>query len=168
MAGASGNAFDEQRGILAAAGQDDASSLAGAAAQAQRHGQGAQIAANTDLGIKAAGINNQAGLTVGSSILNNLPTYRPDDLSGLAQLGLYDQSQQFERGLIDNAMNRPTSPGMTQGQRPVGGRYANSSADAGFSWMNPTTPQTSQLNTTGQRLDKFEEDRQQRRLMGGQ
>lgn len=151
--GAAHNAFNQQQGLMDASGQGDASSQSAAMAEANRHAMGATVGANNQLGIEAQKANNAAGMSVGSSILNALPQDVPQDYSGFASLGLMDQNQQYNRGLTENMMNRPISPGMTAGQRPIGGRYDNNSGgNAGFNWMNPPAPPTPQ-NKGGQRMD---------------
>lgn len=170
--GGANNEFRQQQGLMGASGQGDASSTSAALAEASRHALGAQVGANTQLGIQAAQANNAAGMNVGQSILANLPQDRPQDFSGFASMGLADANQNYLRSLTENQMNRPVSPGMTAGSRPIGGRYSNdTSGGAGFNWMQPPTPPTSRLNTVGQRMDgtyrQGEEEMQQRRLMGG-
>lgn len=166
--GAENNAFAEQQGILAAGGQDDASSLAAAAAQAHRGAQGAQITANTNLGFDAAKYNNQAGLTVGSSILNNLPQHAPDDYSGLAALSLAQQNQDFQHNLISNAYDAPRSPGSVSGP-PIDAKYRNDKygtpmggggEGGGFSWTNPAAPNSAKPGT-------IDQEELHQRLMGG-
>lgn len=145
------NAFTQQAGIMAAAGQGDASSMAAAAAQAQRTGLGAQIGANTNLGIQAALANNQAGFNVGNSIMSHLPQVRPDDLSGLMALQNNVNNQNNQNSILQNQFNRPMSPGQTNGRPIVGAgdptqqgpNGANAGAGGGFgNWAsNMPAPQ---------------------------
>ncbi len=150
------NAYREQEGILNANGQGDSSSLAAAAAQAQRHSLGAQIGANTDLGIKAAQINNEAGRSVGNSIISNLPQYRGDDLSGLMALTLQQQNQDTQNRILENQYNSPRSPGSSQGV-PLDEKYrtdkyglgaGGGAAQSGFSFMIPPTQRPLRGNNT--------------------
>lgn len=99
------NAFREQQGLMGAGGQTDASSLAAASAQANRNALGAQIGANTNLGIQAAQINNTAGYNVGNSIMSHLPQYKPDDYSGLMGLTSSIQNQNTLNTLSQNNFN---------------------------------------------------------------
>ncbi len=128
--GAENNAFREQQGIMAASGQGDASSLAAAAAEANRHAMGAQVGANSNLDIQARLGNNKAGYDVGNSILSNLPQYKPDDYSGLGMLGLMGSNQAFQQNLLQNQMDRPISPGMTN-SRPALGNGQQSLSNGG-------------------------------------
>lgn len=147
------NAFSQQAGILAAGGQGDASSLAAASAQTNRTGLGAQIGANTQLGIQAALGNNQAGFNVGNSIISHLPQNRPDDLSGLMALQNNVNNQNNQNSILQNQFNRPLSPGMTaRTNGPIGAGDttatgpggANAGAGAGFGLNNPQAPNGAQ------------------------
>lgn len=141
------NAYREQEGIMSANGQADSSSLAAAAAQAQRHALGAQIGANTDLGIKAAMYNNEAGRSVGNSIISNLPQYVPDDYSGLMALTLQQQNQDTQNQILNNQYNAPRSPGSTSGfalddkyrKDRYGDERGGGAAQSGFNFMIPPT-----------------------------
>lgn len=119
--GAANNQFREEQGLLGMGGQMDASSQAAAADAAHRNFMGASVGADSKLETDAALQNNTAGLQVGTSILNSLPQDRPDDLSGFAQLQLGDNDRNYSRGLMENAMNRPISPGATNGKQMMGG-----------------------------------------------
>ncbi len=115
------NAFNEQRNLMAASGQGDASSLAAAAAEANRHSLGARVGADNALDMRTHEANNTAGMNVGTSILNALPQDRPDQLGEFAALGLMGQNQDFQHNLIQNQMDRPISPGMTNSRPSLGG-----------------------------------------------
>lgn len=140
--GGENNAFTQQAGILAASGQNDASSLAAAAATANRNALGAQVGNNTNIGIQAQLANNQAGQNVGNSILSHLPQVKPDDLSGIigltgqmqtnqALLANQQNQQQFQNSLLMNQFNKPISPGATNGRPIVGAGDPTQAARSG-------------------------------------
>ncbi len=129
--GGANNAFREQQGIMAASGQGDASSLAAAAAEADRNALGARVGADNQLDMQTHLANNQAGFNVGNSILSNLPQYKPDDYSGLGMLGLMGQNQSFQQGLLQNQMDRPISPGMTNSRPAFGNGIFSQSGQGG-------------------------------------
>ncbi len=119
--GGQNNMFREQQGIMDASGQGDASSLAAASAEAGRNALGARVGADNALDMKTHEANNTAGMQVGSTILSNLPQDRPDQFGQFAALGLADQNNQFNQGMMGNAMTRPIAPGMTNSRPFLGG-----------------------------------------------
>lgn len=144
LQGAANNAFRNESGILAAGGQNDASSLAAAQSEASRHLMGAQAGANQDLSIKAALGNSEAGRSVGSSILSNMPQYKPDDYSGLLALTNQMQNQGTFNNILANQYDRPQNPGSSNSRPSMGGgggvnpMGGGGGGGAGFNWMQPT------------------------------
>lgn len=104
------NQYRQLRGGLSAAGQSDASTLEAMRERLFRSGMAQSTAATTNLGIERAKartgdiinaanlgrMNSAANIAVPmgvhSAILNNLPQYKPDDLTGLGGLAVAEQA----------------------------------------------------------------------------
>lgn len=140
------NSLAEQKSMMAGSGQGDAGSMAAAASMANRQSLGAQIGANTNLGIQSATLNNNAGMDVGKSILSNIPQYKPDDYSGLMALSLQQQNMQNQNAILNNQLGAPKTPmGQIDNKyrqdkygAQAGGQqgYGNGGVTNGNPWLN--------------------------------
>lgn len=149
------NQLAQQRGILAASGNDDSATLAAGTERANLGALAAGANANNQLGVTRANQRNQdymnaAGLgqrqsaqdigvpmQVGQSLLASMPQYRPDDLSGLIALMQNQNNHDDLMGAIGGgAMTGGQNfqdPGQTA-MKNVGGHGGGGTTSVGYDW----------------------------------